>query len=393
VVRLETSPRRVCYRCHKPQITCICARVPRVHNRTAIFIVQHPRERFHPIGTERIARLGLERVHVEVCRHTRMERPAALPAGAGLLYPGGDDVPELATLRAEERPPALVVIDGTWAHAHTIFRDNPWLHELPRYSLRPEQPGRYRIRREPSAECVSTIEAIVQALSVLEPDTPGLPGLLTAFDSMIDEQIRFVNDKHAGRRRRARPVRASRAMPPVLVHEPERVLLAYTESWSERDGTRRAKRAAGNRQLLRVSAVRVSNGTLFDRVVRPSTTSPTKRHLECMGVSEATLAQGLSLDVMRDAWRALRQPDDVVLAWDQSTLDMLHAKLDADVETLLLKSVYCNARLKRSGSLDCVVQRESLHAAALALPGRAGVHLANAMSVLELLRQRALDAA
>ena len=43
--------RRVCYRCHKAAIVCVCDGVERVLNRTGIVILQHPRERFHPIGT------------------------------------------------------------------------------------------------------------------------------------------------------------------------------------------------------------------------------------------------------------------------------------------------------------------------------------------------------
>jgi hypothetical protein len=95
---------------------------------------------------------------------------------------------------------------------------------------------------------------------------------------------------------------------------------------------------------------------------------------------------------MREAWRALLQPDDVVLAWNQSTLDMLRATLEESIDTLLLKGVYCNARHHRSGSLERVVQRESLEPKPLALPGRAGIHLASALAVLELLRERALSA-
>ncbi|HHH10935.1 MAG TPA: DTW domain-containing protein, partial [Sorangium sp.] len=57
----KTLARPFCYRCHKPAVTCICARVKRVDNRTKIWLLQHPRERFHPIGTARIARLGLGR--------------------------------------------------------------------------------------------------------------------------------------------------------------------------------------------------------------------------------------------------------------------------------------------------------------------------------------------
>ena len=50
-----------CYECHKPRGLCVCGNIPRVDNRTSILVLQHPRERLHPIGTARFVRLGLAR--------------------------------------------------------------------------------------------------------------------------------------------------------------------------------------------------------------------------------------------------------------------------------------------------------------------------------------------
>ena len=121
------------------------------------------------------------------------------------------------------------MIDGTWAHAHTLHRDNAWLQRLPRYGLQPEQPGRYRIRREPERGCLSTIEAIAQALHILEPDTPGIDGLIGAFDQMIDVQIEHAAIRHAGARKRTRTTATPR-LPRALVDSPERIVLLYGES-------------------------------------------------------------------------------------------------------------------------------------------------------------------
>jgi tRNA-uridine aminocarboxypropyltransferase len=157
-----------------------------VDNRTAIWILQHKRERHHPIGTARIAELGLLRSRVDVCYE-----PPGMPSrldGVALLYPGLDSRP-LASLEPQERPERLVVLDGTWNHARVMYRDFHWLHTLPRYSIEPEQGSRYRIRKEPRHDCLSTIEAIIEALMILEPETAGLEGLLTAFERMIDRQL------------------------------------------------------------------------------------------------------------------------------------------------------------------------------------------------------------
>jgi len=186
--------RATCYRCHKPEVTCICDQVPRVSNRTAIWLLQHVRERFHPIGTARIAELGLERYRCDVRYDAWAQAPVDLGGRTGVLYPGPGARP-LADLTRSERPRTLILLDGTWHQAHTLYRDTPWLHGLPCYRLEPTTSSRYRIRREPAADCLSTIEAVVEALRILEPQTEGLDGLLAAFDAMIDRQIRLARDR------------------------------------------------------------------------------------------------------------------------------------------------------------------------------------------------------
>lgn len=173
-------------------MSCICDLVHPVANRTRVVIVQHPRERKHPFGTVRLARLGLRNVEVHVAsrRGEGTHCPVVAPAGSVLLYPSPTATP-LAELA--EPPAALVVVDGTWPSSRALMRHNPWLLQLPHVSLVPAAPGRYRIRKAPRPGFqLSTIEAIVAALRELEPDTPGLPGLLTAFDAMIDHQLELT---------------------------------------------------------------------------------------------------------------------------------------------------------------------------------------------------------
>ncbi|MBW2275701.1 MAG: DTW domain-containing protein [Deltaproteobacteria bacterium] len=172
---------------------CLCDRIRVVSNQTGIVIFRHPRERFHPLGSSRIASLSLERCQILEARGNAggITRPFEAPPRTGLLYPGTGST-SLEDVPRESLPEHLVVLDGTWAHAHTLYRDNAWLRKLPHYGLDPAEPGRYRIRREPRAQCLSTVESIVCALRILEPETDGLSHLLDVFDSMIDDQIRYM---------------------------------------------------------------------------------------------------------------------------------------------------------------------------------------------------------
>ncbi len=186
------EPRRFCYRCHKAATTCICGVIRPVSNRTGITILQHPRERFHSIGTARIARLGLENLRMEECVPWRPDPAplARIPPDAALLYPS-PSAQRLDRIAPHEHPRHLVIIDGTWFHAKSIYRANPGLRSMRTVAIVPARPSSYRIRREPQVGYLATIEAIVASLKILEPDTVGLDGLIDVFNEMIDRQLEF----------------------------------------------------------------------------------------------------------------------------------------------------------------------------------------------------------
>ena len=136
----------------------------------------------------------MARVRVEPCTQWADGSAirALLPAQSALLYPAAG-AREITTLPADERPRHLVVIDGTWFHARKIYDAHQWLRDLPAVSLTPRAPSSYRIRREPQVWCVATIEAIVDALRILEPQTRGLDGLVRCFSAMVDRQAAFTS--------------------------------------------------------------------------------------------------------------------------------------------------------------------------------------------------------
>ena len=189
------DPRLECYQCFKPQVACICVSIERVANRTSIIILQHPRERFHAIGTVRIARLALENVRIE--GRVPLGRTAPV-SGAQLPKERRCSTRQLARVswrrcRGRNNPRHLVILDGNVrVHAKKIYDAHQWLHDLPHVGLTPSEPSRYRIRPEPRASYVATLEAIVYALRIIEPETRGLDGLLRSFAAMVDWQAEYT---------------------------------------------------------------------------------------------------------------------------------------------------------------------------------------------------------
>ena len=231
---LATAGRATCATCLRPVPVCICAHVRPFRTRTRVLILQHPRERHVPINTARLARLSLpEAVFRQGIDFAADPVVSDILAGRDggpppyLLFPG----PKAVDL-ARERPSGpitLIVLDGTWWQARKLLRSNPALAALPQLRLAPAAPSRYRIRREPHAHCVATIEAIALALRALEGESSDAAGgdgaevearfaaLLAPFEAMVEHQLAFASRVGAARHLRAAVARGPRSARPSQV--------------------------------------------------------------------------------------------------------------------------------------------------------------------------------
>lgn len=192
-----------CPRCQRPSLSCYCALLPSpaLHNHWPVTILQHPQESRHALGTARIAQLGLNNCRLIVGNSETLQTEVAglfASERVALIYPGADSEP-LSVLR-EQPPQRLLFIDATWRKSRRLLLESEWLAALPRYHLESPPPSRYRIRKEPHSEALSTLEAVVHALTFLEGTAEGLAGsdenkyspLLQIMDDLIDAQIRAM---------------------------------------------------------------------------------------------------------------------------------------------------------------------------------------------------------
>lgn len=192
----ERPARTQCPRCQRPQSHCLCALIPQLPSRTRVLIVQHPDESRHALNTARLAALGLVNGELQVGEQfTDLTSWLADPTyQACLLFPG-DEAQPLANLAVstQERPLLLVVPDGTWRKARKLLYLNPLLAALPRVSLPVGLESRYRLRKAPMAGALSTLEAIVVALEILEAPH-SFDALLRPFEALIDGQITAMGE-------------------------------------------------------------------------------------------------------------------------------------------------------------------------------------------------------
>jgi DTW domain-containing protein YfiP len=161
-----------CAACQMNATLCICALVPRLWTRTRLVLLIHYREARKPSNTGQLAARCLERSSVTVYgkRGQTLDPPAVgedeIPL---LLFPDDDAVP-ITQHAASARPIALFVPDGNWRQASKVRRRAPGFSAMPCVTLPEAGPTEYRLRAEPRAGGLATLEAVARALGILEGD-------------------------------------------------------------------------------------------------------------------------------------------------------------------------------------------------------------------------------
>ena len=175
-----------CPRCFFRTEVCLCDRIPRVRVRTPVVILRHAKEAFKSTNTARLAVLALEgaALHTYGAPGRPFDEGAVCGEGTWLLFPG----PGGAKVPPGARPARLLVLDGSWGQARRMLQRVAALRALPRLSLGPPWPQRARMRRPPSPEGLSTLEAIALALGRLEGEPVQRP-LLELYELAVQRVL------------------------------------------------------------------------------------------------------------------------------------------------------------------------------------------------------------
>lgn len=195
-----------CAVCGKPARLCVCAELKPIQTRLQILVLQHPQEQDVDLGTARLItgqlpnaklKVGLSWPNLAkvVGRVADPRRWAVLylgPATASGFARGSLTVVDKKAAPLPDQPAALaglegiVVLDGTWSQAKTLWWRNPWLLKLRRLIVIPDRPSLYgNLRKEPRKESLSTLESVAFALTRLEGEPTLYDRLVAPFQTML----------------------------------------------------------------------------------------------------------------------------------------------------------------------------------------------------------------
>ncbi len=213
-----------CEVCRRPRAVCVCDRVVAYPTARRVLILQHPQEQDVLLGTAQLVAASLPKAKLVVGLSWRnlahaLGEDAVDPHRWALVFPDREAAGEgVTTPRGAALDPAtlegIVVLDGTWSKAKTLYWRNPWLGRMNRLSLRPTEPSIYgRLRAEPRREYVSTLESVAAALTLCGEPEEIEAGLRRVFrtlvqrvrDAALPREARKLPRKERGPRRPRRP--------------------------------------------------------------------------------------------------------------------------------------------------------------------------------------------
>jgi DTW domain-containing protein YfiP len=182
-----------------------------IDTKLKLLILQHPQEQDVDLGTARLTALHFTNATVKVgLSWPSLGKALGLKPGQtadpkrwSVLYLGsaqvakfpqgrpvvavnkkGDPVPDQD--EALKHLQGVIVLDGSWSQAKTLWWRNPWLLKARRVALKPPRPYRNRnLRREARREALSTLEATALLLSTLENNPAILDALHASFERLL----------------------------------------------------------------------------------------------------------------------------------------------------------------------------------------------------------------
>jgi hypothetical protein len=184
-----------------------------IDNRLFVLVLQHPQEKREMLATAAATCAALRRAALVVgLSWPNLARALGRPADAGqwaALYLGSARPAafglerEIVALGRAGMPAAdqeamlrglegVVLLDGSWSEAKTLWWRNPWLLRLRRLVLNPRHRSRFgRVRREPRREALSTLEAAALLLKHLDGGPEIEAALLGRLDRLIAAAVSF----------------------------------------------------------------------------------------------------------------------------------------------------------------------------------------------------------
>lgn len=162
-----------CSECFLHKDRCICAMIPSLDIKTKVSLIIHAKEIKRTTNTGRLALKILKNSEMRI--RGQGKAPVDLTdllqdQYQSLLFYPADDAVELTPefMTQFNKPIQLIVPDGNWRQASKVAIRHKELSHLPRVMIAKPNLATRHLRAETTEEGMSTLQAIAEALKVIE---------------------------------------------------------------------------------------------------------------------------------------------------------------------------------------------------------------------------------
>lgn len=183
----------------------MCEHLTTITTKTKFVLLMHTHE-FRKIknGTGHFTHLSLENselhVGIDFSEHRRVNALINDPNNVCyVLYPSNESlVLNHTQLHTEDKQNVIFLIDATWACSKKMLRLSANLKLLPKVSFEHNKSSEFKIKEQPKALCLSTIESTLCVLELLNKNgaeqilQEELDAFLNPFREMVTYQLEHI---------------------------------------------------------------------------------------------------------------------------------------------------------------------------------------------------------
>ena len=194
--------REVCYKCYRPQSSCMCQYIEPLKTNTRFVILMHPKEfKRTRNGTGHFTNLSLKKctlfVGVDFTAHQEINQMINDPHNTCyVLYPHEKSINlNEEVIGAQEKQTVIFLIDATWPCSRAMLTASPNIDALEKVSFTHTEVSGFKFKQQPKEYCLSTMESTLCVLKLLNThqleqiETEKLRHFLLPFKKMVRYQL------------------------------------------------------------------------------------------------------------------------------------------------------------------------------------------------------------
>jgi len=203
--------RDTCYKCYRPKSSCMCEFFTKINTKTKFVILMHPKEfKKTKNGTGHFTNNSLNNSEIHIgIDFSNNERINDIinddQNKCFILYPDKNSIKLNEESIHTNKNIVLFIIDSTWACSKKILRKSQNLKNLKRVSFESTKQSNFKIKTQPAAYCLSTIESTQYVLELLNKhkieniEEEKIALFTKPFDKMVEYQLKCIKESKKSR--------------------------------------------------------------------------------------------------------------------------------------------------------------------------------------------------